>query len=60
MNSPWQPLQQLPVRWPRVLIDFIAFSSMPSVGLLDSVPRGLECGLSEEKRAEAVLTQLDV
>lgn len=24
VSSPWQPLEQLPVRWPRVLIDFIA------------------------------------
>lgn len=55
-----QPLEQLPVRWPRVLIDFNASVHCQVLNVLYSVLRGLECRLSEEKRAEAVLIQLDV
>lgn len=62
MSSPWQSLEQLPVRRPRVLIDFIASVHCQVFDVLDSVPRGLE------RRARAVcrqesrssLVQLDV
>lgn len=49
-----EPLEQLPVRQPRVLIDFTAPLQCQVLDVLDSILRRLECGLSEDKTAEAV------
>ena len=39
------PLEQLPVRRPRVQVDFTASVQCQVLDVLDSVPRGLELGV---------------
>lgn len=45
VSSLWQPLEQLPIRWPRLLIDLIASVQCQVLDMLDSVPRDLEHGV---------------